>query len=168
MKMPAANAPVTDGPAGRTPPPHRVYIVEDHPVVRRAFASFIDASDDLRVVGSAASALDALAALPGLNVEVAVVDVSLGGPRGTAHGIDLVGRLYRRWPAVRVLVVSGHDETVYAERAMRAGARGYLMKHESGPNFLPAIRRVLTGGVALSDRMLGLLPEDLLTSVPAL
>ncbi len=69
---------------------------------------------------------------------------------------------------MRLLVVSGHDETLYAERALRAGARGYLMKHESGPNLLPAIRRVLDGDVALSDRMRELLPEHLLRPVPAL
>lgn len=147
---------------------HRVYLVEDHPVVRQAFASLIDASDDLHVVGSAASASDALAALPGLDVDAAVVDVSLGGPRGAANGIDLVAELHRLWPALRVLVVSGHDETVYAERAMRAGARGYLMKGSAGPNLLPAIRRVLAGDVALSDRMLGLLPEALCAPLPAL
>lgn len=147
---------------------HCVYLVEDHPVIRQAFTSLINASDDLHVVGSAASASDALAALPDLDVEVAIVDVSLGGPRGTAHGIDLVGEFHRLWPAMRVLVVSGHDETVYAERAMRAGARGYLMKHESGPNLLPTIRRVLAGDVALSDRMMERVPEALCAPMPAL
>ncbi len=148
--------------------PHHVYLVEDHPVLRQIYAELIDASDDLRVAGAAASAEAALAELPDLDINVAVVDVSLGGPRGTAHGIDLVGELHRLWPAMRLLVVSGHDETVYAERAMRAGARGYLMKHESGPNLLPVIRRVLAGDVALSDRMLERVPEALCAPLPAL
>jgi DNA-binding NarL/FixJ family response regulator len=148
--------------------PYHVYLVEDHPFLRQIYAEVIDASDDLRVAGAAGSAVAALAELPDLDVDVAVVDVSLGGPFGTAHGIDLVVELHRRWPAMRVLVVSGHDETLYAERAVRAGARGYLMKHEAGPNLLPAIHRVLAGDVALSDRMLALLPDELLTPVPAL
>ena len=148
---------------------HRhVYLVEDHPVLRGAYTSLIDASDDLRVVGSAASAADALAGLATLDVDVAIVDVSLGGPRGTAHGIDLVGALHRRWPALRMLVVSGHDETLYAERAMRAGARGYLMKHEASWSLLAALRHVLDGDVVLSDRMSARLPAALRTSVAAL
>ena len=148
--------------------PHHVYLVEDHPALRQIYAEMIDTSDDLRVAGAAASAEAALAELLALAVDVAVVDVSLGGASGSANGIDLVGELHRLWPALRMLVVSGHDETLYAERAMRAGARGYLMKHSAGPNLLPALRRVVGGDVALSDRMRGLLPEELLTPLPAL
>ena len=147
---------------------HHVYVVEDHPILRQAYAGIIGASDDLRVVGSAASARDALAGLPTFDVDVAIVDVSLGGPRGTAHGIDLVGELHRLHPDLRMLVVSGHDETLYAERAISAGARGYLMKHEAGENLLPALRRVLLGEVAVSDRMAERLPASLCTPVPAL
>ena len=147
---------------------HRhVYVVEDHPVLRQAYTGIIGASDDLRVVGMAASASEAMAGLEGLDVDVAIVDVSLGGARGTAHGIDLVGEIHRTWPALRMLVVSGHDEAVYAERALSAGARGYLMKHEAGENLLPALRRVLLGDVAVSDRMTELLPESLRAPLPA-
>ena len=146
----------------------RVYVVEDHPVLRDAFTALVAATDDLRVVGSAASAADALAGLADADIDVVLVDVSLGGARGTAHGIDLVGAVHRRWPGLRMLVVSGHDEGLYAERAISAGARGYLMKHEAGPGLIPAIRRVLAGEVAVSDRMQRLLPGNLLTPVPAL
>ncbi|HEX9953055.1 MAG TPA: response regulator transcription factor [Rubricoccaceae bacterium] len=146
----------------------RVYLVEDHPVLRDAFTSLINATGDLCVVGSAASAAAALEGLMEVDTDVVLVDVSLGGARGTAHGIDLAGAIHRRWPDLRMLVVSGHDEGLYAERALCAGARGYLMKHEAGPGLIPAIRCVLAGEVALSDRMRGLLPGDLLTPVRAL
>ena len=148
--------------------PRHVYLVEDHPVLRDAYTSLFDASDDLRVVGSASSAAAALADLPALDVDVAIVDVSLGGGRGTAHGIDLVGELHRRWPGLRMLVVSGHDEGLYAERALSAGARGYLMKHEASENLLPAVRRVLHGDVALSDRMTARVPPALREPIAAL
>ena len=147
--------------------PHRVYIVEDHPVVREAFAEMIEATDDLHVVGSAGSAEAAILDLTGIDADVAVVDVSLGDGGGKMHGIHLTDQLHRLWPRLRVLIVSGHDEALYAEPALQAGARGYLMKHEAGPNLLAAIRRVLLGQVVLSERMAGRLPEALRAPVPA-
>ena len=137
-------------------------------MLREAFTSLIDASEDFEVVGSAASAEAALDDLTTLDAELAVVDVSLAGSGEQSHGIYLTAQLRRLWPRLRVLVVSGHDETVYAEPALLAGARGYLMKHEAGPNLLAAIRRVLHGEVVLSDRMQARLPTALRAPVPAL
>ncbi|HEX9950614.1 MAG TPA: response regulator, partial [Rubricoccaceae bacterium] len=85
-----------------------------------------------------------------------------------AHGIYLTGQLRRLWPRLRVLVVSGHDETVYAEPALAAGARGYLMKHEAAPSLISALTRVLRGEVVLSARMQKALPEALCMTLPAL
>ncbi len=168
MEMPALNAPVTDGPAGRTPPPHRVYIVEDHPIVREAYIALFDAEDDLYVVGSAGSAEAAILDLNVFESDIAVVDFALLDPGARMNGIHLTGQLHRLWPRLRVLVVSAYDETIYAEQAMRAGGRGYLMKQEAAPNLLAAVRLVLHGGAALSDRMKKRLPEALYAPLPAL
>ena len=147
---------------------HRVYLVEDHPVLRQALTHLINASDDFEVVGSAESAEAALKDLPTLDAELAVVDVSLAGSGERTHGIYLTEQLRRLWPRLRVLVVSGHDETVYAEPALAAGARGYLMKHEAASGLIPALTRVLFGEVVLSARMQQALPEALRAPMPAL
>ena len=147
---------------------HRVYVVEDHPVVREAFTHLIDSSEDFEVVGSAESAEAALKDLATLDAEIAVVDVSLAGSGERTHGIYLTEQLRRLWPRLRVLVVSGHDERVYAEPALAAGARGYLMKHEAAPGLIAALTRVLGGEVVLSARMQQALPEALRTPLPAL
>ena len=168
METPAANAPVTDGPAGRTRPPHRVYIVEDHPIVREAYVALFDAEDDLHVVGSSGSAEAAILDLNGFESDIAVVDVGLLDPGARMNGIHLTGQLHRLRPRLRVLVVSAHDETVYAEQALKAGARGYLMKHEASENLVAAVRLVLLGGVALSGRMRKRLPEALFAPLPPL
>ncbi len=147
---------------------HTVYLVEDHPVVRDAYTELIDATTDLHVVGSAGSAEAAILDLTGLAADVAVVDITLNDPGARMHGIHLTGQLHRLWPALRVLVVSGHDETLYAELALRAGARGYLMKHEASQNLLSAIHRVLHGDVVLSDRMAARVSTALRTPILAL
>ena len=145
---------------------HGVYLVEDHLVVRDAFAELIDSEGDLAVLGAAASAEVALAELPHSGAEIALVDVSLGDRGGLTNGIELVGRLHELCPDLRVLVVSGHDETVYAEPALEAGARGYLMKNEAVTSLLDAIRAILSGTVFVSARMRERLPAALTASDP--
>ncbi len=129
---------------------HRVFIVEDHPLVREGYASLVARTGDLEVCGEAASAQEAIAQIPAARPDAVVVDISLqGGP----DGIELVKHLQARHPDLRILVVSGMDESLYAERALRAGARGYIMKQEATRAITGAIRAVLSGEIYLSEQM---------------
>jgi DNA-binding NarL/FixJ family response regulator len=123
--------------------------VDDHPIVREGLARRIERQGDLTVCGEAESAADALMAVNDLAPDLVVVDLTLKDK----SGLELIKDLRVRHPQVPVLVLSMHDETHYAERALRAGAGGYIMKQEAAENVLVAIRRVLDGQVYLSDRM---------------
>lgn len=130
---------------------HRVFLVEDHPVTREGLAQLLNQQPDLEVCGQAGSAREASSALEKLSTDLMIVDISLGG----TSGIELIKDLSARHPALRVLVLSTHDESLYAERSLRAGARGYVMKHEPTENVMGAIRLILRGGIYLSERMQG-------------
>ena len=127
----------------------RVYIVEDHPITREGFRALINRSGDLEVVGEAGSGPDALAGLEVSKPEVALVDVTIGG----SDGIELTKQIHSLYPNLKVLVISAHNEMVYAERAVRAGALGYVMKQEDPETILEAVRSVLDGRLHLSDGM---------------
>jgi DNA-binding NarL/FixJ family response regulator len=130
-----------------TPAKSRVFVVDDHPIVRQGLALMINREADLMVCGEAEEAQAALAVFEELKPDVLVVDISLPGP----DGIDLVKAIRARNTRVPVLVLSMHDESIYAERALRAGANGYIMKQEATERVLIAIRRILKGEVYLSD-----------------
>ena len=129
--------------------PIRVLILDDHPAIRYALNETISAQRDLDVMAKAASADEAFEAVTKERPDVAVVDIALGD----AHGLDLVQRLHAVYPDVKVVVFSMYDETIYAERALRAGASGYLMKSESPDQVVEAIRAVVNGEIYLSRRM---------------
>jgi DNA-binding NarL/FixJ family response regulator len=135
------------------PMPHkgkiRVLLVDDHPIVRRGLAQLIDAEPDLMVCGEAEDAPRAFAAVGTLRPDVTVVDISLR----SGNGIELIKDLKVRFPELPTLVLSMHDECLYAERALRAGSLGYIMKEEAIGQVLVAIRHVLKGEVFLSERM---------------
>ena len=143
---------------GRT----RVYLVDDHPLVREWLANLIDQQPDLAVCGEAGSAAAAMSGIGAAKPDVAVVDISLGG----RSGLELIRDLKLQHPGVAVLVLSMHDEDLYAERALRAGARGYIMKREVTRNVIVAIRRVLAGGTYLSERLAAALAEKLVRGTP--
>jgi DNA-binding NarL/FixJ family response regulator len=128
---------------------HRVLVVDDHPIVRQGLASVIGVEPDLVVCGEADGAATALEAFAALAPDVVVTDLSLHG----TSGLELIKSLKAAKAAVPVLVVSIHDETVHAERALRAGASGYVMKEEATTVIVGAIRRVLEGGVWVSDEL---------------
>ena len=130
------------------PAKSRVFVVDDHPIVRQGLALMINREPDLVVCGEAEEAQAALIAIEELRPDVLVVDISLPGP----DGIDLVKTVRARQASLPVLVLSMHDESIYAERALRAGANGYIMKQEATERVLIAIRRILKGEVYLSDR----------------
>jgi DNA-binding NarL/FixJ family response regulator len=127
----------------------RIVLVEDHPVTREGFAQLLNFEDDLQVCGQAATAAEALHVVARVKPNLLIADISLVGP----SGLELIKDLAGRYPALAVLVLSTHDETVYAERALRAGARGYIMKSEPTERILAAIRQVLNGKLYLSERM---------------
>jgi len=138
-----------------TPPPdgaatrRKVLLIDDHPIVRQGLAQLIDASDDLFVCGQAEDTQQALRAVTELAPHVAVLDISLKD----RSGMDVIKEFHVIRADMPVLVLSMHDETLQAERALRAGARGYIMKQEATEKVLTAIRRVLSGDIYLSDKM---------------
>jgi DNA-binding NarL/FixJ family response regulator len=123
------------------PARRRVFLVDDHPLVREWLASMVALEPDLAVCGQAEEAATALAAVPQARPDLMVVDLSL--PRGS--GLDLIKDMRAQFPTVRLLVLSMHDEASVAERAFRAGAHGYAVKRESGPRIIDGIRTVLEG-----------------------
>jgi DNA-binding NarL/FixJ family response regulator len=127
----------------------KVFLVDDHPIVRQGLALLIDREADLCVCGEADGGSGVLQAIAELRPNIVVLDISLNGP----DGIDILKTLRMREPALPVLVLSMHDEVTYAERALRAGANGYIMKQEATERVLVAIRRILRGEVYLSDRL---------------
>lgn len=127
----------------------KVLLVDDHPIVRQGLAQLINDEHDLVVCGQAEDTSQALAGARETSPDIAIVDISLKD----RSGIDVIQDLGKINPDLPVLVLSMHNETLQAERALRAGARGYIMKQEATDKLLTAIRRVLAGDIYLSDRM---------------
>lgn len=125
----------------------RVFVVDDHPIVRHGFAQLLGAEPDLELCGQAGDPRGALDAIAAADPGVVVVDVSLG----EASGIDLIRDIKQLVPRAAVLMVSMHDEQLYAERSLRAGAAGYVMKHEPATAIVRAIRSVAAGGIFVSE-----------------
>ena len=124
----------------------RVFVVDDHPLLREGSAALLGAQPDLEFCGAAADAAGALAGLAAARADVVVVDLNLEG----RNGLELVKDLKARQPPLPVVVYTMYDENVYAERALRAGARGYVMKREPAANLLAAVRTVAGGGYHFS------------------
>jgi DNA-binding NarL/FixJ family response regulator len=127
----------------------KVFLVDDHPLVREWLTTLINQQADLTVCGEAESAPQALQAIAALKPEVAIVDLSLRD----SSGIELIKDLKSTCPGVGILVLSMHEESHYAERALRAGARGYIMKRETTKKVIAAIRQVIEGRLYLSENV---------------
>jgi DNA-binding NarL/FixJ family response regulator len=128
---------------------HRILIVDDHPVLRQGLVLVINREPDLEVCGEAEHIEEALRLVEGGHPDVVIIDLSLDGE----DGIELIDYIKSRWPAVRILVYSSHDEETFAGRVLRAGAAGYLSKREALPKVVAAIHRILGGEICLSPRM---------------
>jgi DNA-binding NarL/FixJ family response regulator len=139
----------TKGNMGAKKNPTRILIVDDHPLLRKGVAQLINNEKDMVVCGEAEDAHKALNAIGTTKCDVAIIDISLGG----ASGIELLKNIKVRYPKLLVMVLSMHDETVYAQRALRAGAAGYIMKQEASEKVLVALRKILNGEVYLSERL---------------
>jgi DNA-binding NarL/FixJ family response regulator len=128
---------------------HRILLVDDHPIVRQGLSEMINQERDLQVCGTAEDVHRALDALENIRPDLVIADISLKG----SNGIELLKNIKVRFPRTLVLVLSMHDESLYAVRALRAGAAGYIMKQEATDKVLTAIRQVLSGEIYLSERM---------------
>jgi DNA-binding NarL/FixJ family response regulator len=148
------------GPSGTVAPKHCVFIVDDHPLVREGLTNLINRQSDLMVCGEAKDSAEAIAGIAKERPDVAIIDISLTNE----SGLELIKHLVRQFPQVALVVLSMHDEALYAERALRAGARGYVMKHETSKSVLASIRRVLGGGVYVSERIANRLALELTSS----
>lgn len=135
----------------------RILMVDDHPIVREGMALFLNSQPDLHLCCEADDAAQALAAVVAWQPALAIVDISLKRD----SGLDLVKTLRLRHPKLALLALSLHDESIFAERALRAGANGYLMKQEATGSILRAVRTVLAGEIYLSPAMHARLSEQL-------
>ncbi|MBU6402778.1 MAG: response regulator transcription factor [Verrucomicrobia bacterium] len=135
------------GPSGKKRT--RILVVDDHPIMRQGLAQLIELEPDLTVCGEAESASHALAALDLRRPDLVLLDISLPDK----NGLELIKDIQAIRPGLAVLVISMHDESLYAERVLRAGGRGYIMKQEGGKKLMHAIRQVLSGQIYVSEKM---------------
>jgi DNA-binding NarL/FixJ family response regulator len=127
----------------------RILLIEDHAMVREGLVQLINREPDLEVCGEAGDGFTGLNLIAELSPDLVLADITVPGK----SGIELLKDITVMHPTIAVLVLSMHDETIYAERALRAGARGYIMKQEGGERLMEAIRRVLSGQAWVSDRV---------------
>lgn len=137
----------------------QIFLVDDHPLVREWLTNLINEQSDLTVCGEAESGPQAMQAMLALKPDVAIVDISLKD----SSGIELVKDLKQTAPGIAVLVLSMHEEAHYAERALRAGARGYVMKRETTRKVISAIRKVLAGEMYISEEIAAALASQYVT-----
>lgn len=143
MSAPTQNATVLPAPptAGK-----RLLVVDDHPVFRHGICQYLSQFSDVTVCGEASNAQSALAAMRLHHPDVALLDVSMPGK----NGIELIKHMLAEQPSLIILMISMHDESLYALRALRAGAKGYVMKQQAMENILDALRKVIGGGIYVS------------------
>jgi DNA-binding NarL/FixJ family response regulator len=127
----------------------RVFLVDDHAIIRLGYVALIKGEPDMEVCGEAGNAIEALGLIRGVKPDIVVADIGLEG----MNGIEMVKHLKAELPDLPVLVISMHDESLYAERALAAGARGYLMKSIADTMMITAIRQIVNGGFHLSEKI---------------
>ena len=127
----------------------KILVVDDHPIIREGLVRLVDDEQDLAICGQADDAPEALKAISETKPDVVVVDISLKN----SSGIELMKSIKAQYPKLPVLILSMHNEALYAERALRAGAMGYIMKQEASEKLLAAIRHVLVGQIYVSDKV---------------
>lgn len=127
----------------------RILIVDDHPMMRQGLGQLIGMEPDLEICGEAENAEKALDCLTALKPDLVLADISLPGK----NGLELIKDFQAIQPGLPILVISMHHETLYAERVLRAGGRGYIMKQEGGKKLMEAIRQVLNGQIYVSEKM---------------
>jgi len=146
-----ATVPAAGAPAAPSAKRIRVAIVEDHTLMREGLAQLVNSQPDMNVIVEAGDAASGLSGILQAQPDLALVDITLPG----RNGLELVKDVVAQMPKLPILVVSMHDETLYAERALKAGAKGYLMKDSDKATIVSALRRILSGGFYVSDKMAG-------------
>lgn len=140
----------------------KIIIVDDHPIVRQGLADLINQEKDFIVCGQAEDAAGAMKAIKDLEPDLVIVDITLAD----SSGIELIKDLKIQYPDLPALTLSMHDESLYAERALRAGAKGYIMKGENTKNVIMAIRKVLAGQIYTSDKVAAKMVSKLVRGKP--
>lgn len=140
----------------------RVLIIDDHPLIRHGITQLIQQEEDLVVCGEAQDCCDALEALEKTRPDIVILDITLRN----SNGLDFITTIHKQFPTIAVLILSMHDETLYAERALRAGAQGYVMKQDSPEKLIEAIHRVLEGKVYLSEAMTARMLKKIASGTP--
>jgi DNA-binding NarL/FixJ family response regulator len=141
-----------------------VLVVDDHPLMRQGLALLINQQQDMQVCGEAEEAQAAMHAIAHLHPDIMILDISLTGP----DGLELLKNIRATNPDLPVLILSMHDEAIYAERALRARANGYIMKQEATEKVLIAVRRILNGDVYLSERMSNKMLQQYVGGAPSM
>ena len=140
---------VVSQPRPSIQPPHRILVVDDHPLFRAGLVGLMSHESDLDVCGEAHNAAQALDAIKLLNPDLAIVDIGLPDK----NGLELLKDIQALHPGVDVLIISMHAESLYAERVLRAGASGYVMKQEATEKVIIALRQIFSGSIYLSDKL---------------
>jgi DNA-binding NarL/FixJ family response regulator len=141
----------------------RIFLVDDHPLVRESLTSLIDQQPDMTVCGGAEEAAEAMRDMAATEPDIAVMDISLK----SSSGLELIKSARQRLPRMDIIVLSMHDEKLYAERCIRAGARGYVMKGESTKRIVAAIRQVRDGRLCVSPQMAAAFAEKFVGANPS-
>ena len=136
----------------------KILIVDDHPIIRQGIKRVIERVSDLMISGEASGANEAIDLINYNKPDLAIIDITLAG---NVNGIELIHAIKERFPEIYTLVLSMHNESIYAERAIRAGARGYIMKEDAARNIVNAVRIVLKGDLYLSDNISKMIVEKL-------
>ena len=148
MPMNAKNTPLESFPPP-SPGKHQVLLADDHPLFRRGVAELIAATDDFEVCAEASSAAEALSKVRSIPVEIAVLDISFHG----TNGLELTKQIRAENPDVRIVLLSMHDEQLYAIRGLKSGAQAYVMKRENPEMLIEALRKVIEGGIYVSPQV---------------
>jgi DNA-binding NarL/FixJ family response regulator len=136
---------------------NRILLIDDHPIMRHGLAQLLRAEEGLQVCAEAGSARDGLAFIEKATPDLVILDLTLPDK----HGLELLKDIQALHPGLRCLILSMHDESLYAERALRAGARGYIMKEAAADHLVTAVRKILSGGIYVSDGMASRMIEQL-------
>src|SRR5215469_12665091 len=136
----------------------RILVVDDHPVMREAVVQWINHSGDLDVCGEAGSVVEAVSLAKKIKPDLVLTDISMKGK----DGLEIIKTLHVLNPALPVLILSMHSELLYARRALRAGARGYIMKKDGGERVVAAVREIFQGRLAISAKIRAALPKSLI------
>ena len=155
-RIPAAPPAAPVAPPAR-PPRCRILVIDDHPFMRAGLAQLVDRQADMQVCGEAGNPVEAARELARLRPDLVLTDITMPG----RSGLEFIKDLQTTDAKLPVLVISMHDEAIYAERVLRAGARGYIMKEAGGENLLAAIRRIMAGQIYLSPQMSARILENL-------